>query len=178
MGIGLGSVMSGKLSFALTIIGIFAVISGGLFLDRVMKGNWRIVMALGFILTAIFSYLILSPAIHGFLILVVICLVLAGWGIPFMKASVNAFIANTYPPNIVGRMTGFLAGLGIFGSATGVYFGGLIAARTGTFGSAVSMISVTALVGFLLSYFVKPRASRERDEHEPRLSAVGTPGAD
>jgi MFS family permease len=39
VGVGFGPIMSGKLSLALTIVGIFATLTGGVFYDKVVKRN-------------------------------------------------------------------------------------------------------------------------------------------
>jgi nitrate/nitrite transporter NarK len=157
MGIGLGAVTAGKLSLALTIVGIFAVLAGGLFLDRVVKGNFRIVFAIGFIVAGVSSYLVLLAANQSSISLLVICLMLAGWGIPFMNSAVNAFVVSTYPPSLVGRMIGWLSGIGNVGGAVGVYLGGVAIGMTGSYTPAIGMISIAALGGLLVSYFLRPK---------------------
>jgi MFS family permease len=158
MGIGLSAVVSGKLSLALTVVGIFAVLAGGVVLDRVVKGNFRIVMAIGFLLTSICAYLILLPPVFKSSAFLVVSLLLAGWGIPFMSSSIIAFCVNTYPVTMVGRMLGWLGGFGTFGGAVGVFMGNVAIAWTGSFNLAIEMISLTALAGFGLSLILKPRS--------------------
>jgi predicted MFS family arabinose efflux permease len=154
-GLGLGPIVAGKLSLALTLVGIVAVLAGGLFLDRVVKGNFRLVIGIGFVLTAVFSYLLLVRPVFESSTLLVLALLLAGWGMPFMSSSIIAFAVTTYPVQVVGRMLGWLGGLGTFGGAAGVYLGGLTVARTGTFHMAIGMISLTALAGLILSRFLQ-----------------------
>jgi nitrate/nitrite transporter NarK len=155
MGIGLGAVTAGKLSLALTLVGIFAVLTGGIVLDRIAKGNFRLVMATGFLMTAICSYLILLPAVFQSSTFLVASLLLAGWGIPFMSASLIAFCVNTYPFIMVGRMLGWIGGFGTFGGAVGVFMGNIAIGATGSFNLAISMISLAALAGFGLSLILK-----------------------
>ncbi|MCX5832032.1 MAG: MFS transporter [Deltaproteobacteria bacterium] len=159
MGIGLTAVVSGKLSLALTVVGIFAVLAGGVVLDRVFKGNFRIVMAIGFLVTSVFSYLILLPAVFQSPTFLVLSLLLAGWGIPFMGSSTIAFCVSTYPVTMVGRMLGWLGGIGTFGGAVGVFMGNVAIARTGAFNLAIEMISLTALAGFCLSLMLRRRST-------------------
>jgi nitrate/nitrite transporter NarK len=157
MGIGLSAVATGNLSLALTVVGIFAVLAGGIVLDRVLKGNYRVVMAIGFSLTAVFSYLILMPAVFQSYVFLVVSLLLAGWGIPFMGSSTIAFCIQTYPVTMVGRVLGWLGGFGTFGGAVGVLMGNVAIARTGSFRAAIAMISMTAVAGFVLSLILKRR---------------------
>jgi len=161
LGIGLNPVLSGKLSLALTLVGILSVLAGGICLDRVVKGNYRLIIGFGFALTAVFAYLILQPAIYRSHLYLTLCLVLAGWGIPFTSSSTVAFTIRTYPLSIVGRMLGWLGGLGTFGGAAGVYLGGVAVAKTGTFYGAILFISLAAVLGFILSYFLRSRVSSQ-----------------
>jgi len=89
--------------------------------------------------------------------LLLVCLMIAGWGIPFMNPSLSAFIVMNYPPSIVGRMVGFCFGFGTFGGALGLYLGGMTIGKLGTFFWAIAMISIAAIVGFILAFFLKSR---------------------
>lgn len=153
VGVGLGSVMAGQLSLALTLTGIFAMIAGGLFLDKVAQGNYRLAMIIGFLLTAIATYFILTPGVQNNIYLLVCCLLIAGWGVPFMNASISACIVSSYPAPMVGRMVGLWFGLGTFGGAVGIYLGGVSIARTGNFYWAILPISIAAVVGIVFSWF-------------------------
>jgi hypothetical protein len=61
-----------------------------------------------------------------------------------------------YPPNIVGRMVGWWFGFGAFGGALGLYVGGKLIGATGSFKTAIMLVSVSAVVGFVLDWFLKP----------------------
>jgi MFS family permease len=157
MGIGMGPGKAGALSLAVTVIGIFAMILGGVFFDKVTKGKAKPAIIIGFVLTGVFTYLILSPGVYSSMGLLVICLLIAGWGVPFQNPSVSAFIAMNYPPNIVGSMVGWWFGFATFGGALGLYLGGKSIAATGSFHLAITMISLACIAGLILSFFVKPR---------------------
>jgi MFS family permease len=152
VGLGLGPLLAGKLSLSVTIIGFFAMIAGGLFFDKAAKGNYRIAMIIGFILTGISTYLILTPAVHNQQFLLVIFLLLAGWGIPFMNASISAAIVGNYPMQMVGRMVGLWFGFGTFGGAIGIYLGGVSIAKSGSFYWAIIAIAIAAFAGIALSW--------------------------
>jgi MFS family permease len=94
MGVGLGAMMAGKLSLALTVIAIPAFIIGGIFFDKVTKGNARPIVFISFIMVGIFTYLLLFPFVYSNLILLVICLMIAGWGTAFLGPSLSAFIVR------------------------------------------------------------------------------------
>jgi MFS family permease len=158
MGVGLGPAMSGKLSLALTVIGIIAMIVGGIFFDKVAKGNSKPAIFIGFAIAAVFTYLLLSPAVYGNLPALVLCLMVAGWGIPFMNPSISAFIAMNYPSGIVGRMVGWWFGFGTFGGAAALYFGGMSISATGSFAIAITMIALSSVLGFIMCCFLKTKA--------------------
>jgi len=150
MGIGLPPVSAGNLALALTSVGIFAPFVGGLFFDKVAKGNPKPAVIMGFLLSGLFTYLILNPSVSGNITLLALCLMLAGWGIPFMNASLSATIAVNYPVSIIGRMMGFCFGVGTFGGALGLFLGGKSIALTGNFYTALVLISGAALAGMIL----------------------------
>lgn len=156
LGLGLGAAMSGRLSIAVTIIGLFATICGGIFFDKVSKGDSRVAAVIGFLISACII-LILLPVVSKSIAVLALCLLISGWGIPFMGPSLSAFIAMNYPPQIVGRMIGWWFGFGTFGGAAGLYLGGMAISRSGTFYLAIGMISIASVVGVLLSLFLKSR---------------------
>jgi MFS family permease len=156
MGLGFGPIMAGKLSLALLIVGIISNLVGGIFYDKVAKGNSRPAVIVGFMLTGIFTYLILLSFIHKNLILLVICLMIAGGGGPFMNASLAAFVAVNYPPNIVGRMLGLWFGFGAFGGVAGLFLAGMAIVNSGNFNLAITMISLAAGIGLIFGFFLKP----------------------
>ena len=154
MGLGLGAAMSGKLSIAVTIIGLFATIIGGLFFDKVAKGESRAAAIMGFLISTC-VILILLPAVSKSIVILTVCLLISGWGIPFMGPSLSAFIAINYPPQIVGRMIGWWFGFGTFGGAAGLYLGGMTISKSGNFYLAIGMISMASILGAVLSLFLK-----------------------
>lgn len=154
MGLGLGTAMSGKLSIAVTIIGFFATIIGGVFFDKVAKGDSRLAAVIGFLVSACVA-VILLPIMAKNVGILALCLLVSGWGIPFMGPSLSAYIAINYPPVIVGRMIGWWFGFGTFGGAAGLYIGGMTISKFGNFSFAISMISVASILGAVLSLFLK-----------------------
>jgi len=157
MGLGLSGVTAGQLSTALTAVGIIGPLIGGLFFDKLAKGDHRIAVAVGFVVTGAFTYLILVPSVYQNFGLLVVCLMLAGWGISFGAPSLSAFIATNYPPSIVGRMIGWWFGFGTFGGALGLTVGGLKISKSGSFYGAIAMISFASLVGLILIFCLKRR---------------------
>ena len=133
------------------------MIVGGIFFDKVFKGNSKPAVIIGFAMTGLFTYLILSPGVYGSTGLLILCLMIAGWGVPFMNPSISAFVAMNYPPAILGRVIGWIFGFGTLGGALGLFLGGNSIGATGSFSLAITMISLAAIVGIILGFFLKPR---------------------
>ena len=156
-GAGFGPIMAGKLSIALTVVGLFAVVAGGIFFDKVTKGDAKPAIFIGFIMTGLCTYLLLSPLIYKKLVLLVMCLMIAGWGFLFSTPSISGFIAANYPPNITGSIGGLWWGVGTFIGAAGLYLGGLAIGKTGNFNWAFYSIVIAASIGFMSGFFFKPK---------------------
>lgn len=156
MGVGLGPAMAGTLTLLCIIVGIPAFIVGGLFFDKAVRGRPRPAIFIGFIMSGLFSYLFLIPSVYQNMVLLIFCLVLAGWGVSFMAPSLSAFIATNYPPNFVGSMVGWWFGFGTVGAAIGTFLGGVATAQTGSFYWAIAPIALASAVGILLTLMLRP----------------------
>ncbi|WP_028895871.1 MFS transporter [Syntrophorhabdus aromaticivorans] len=163
IGVGVGPVMAGKLSLALIAVGIPAFIVGGIFFDKVARGNHKPAITVGFIVTGLFTYFLLSSTVYNNMLLLVACLMIAGWGMSFMAPSLSAFIAMNYPPRFVGTMMGWWFGFGTFGGALGTYLAGLATARAGNFYWALTPISLASLLGLFLGLMLKAGRSSSPD---------------
>jgi MFS family permease len=158
MGLGLGPAMAGKLSLALTLVGIPAFIVGGIFVDKVVKGKHRPAIFIGFVMTGVFTYLLLFPFVYQNLLFLAACLIIAGLGMGFMAPSLTAFIAINYPPKFVGSVVGWWFGFGtLVGGALATYIAGLSTGRLGTFYWALTPVSIICCVGIILGVFLKPK---------------------
>ncbi|MFZ0928164.1 MAG: MFS transporter [Syntrophobacteraceae bacterium] len=155
MGLGLGAVMSGRLSLGLTWIGFFGNLGGGLFYDKVAKGDARVGPAIAFVLACIFSYLILCPAVYSNIPFLFIALVIAGFGATFGLASVPAFLAQNSPPQVAGRVIGWVVGISTFFGAFGIHLSAGTIHSSHSFVTAITMISLAAVCGFIFSIFLK-----------------------
>ncbi len=155
MGVGLGDIVAGRFSSALTLAGLFGIVLGGLLLDKVAHGNYRIIMMAGLALSAVFIYLFTLPAVYGNSALLMICVVLAGTGVPFVKACGGPFAINVYPAHLVGRVSGLMTGIGSLAAAAGIEIAGKVADRTGRFSSAMVLLALAGAAGCVLSYFLK-----------------------
>jgi MFS family permease len=156
-GLGLGPALAGKMSLALTLVGIPAFIAGGIFFDKVAKGRYKLAIFIGFVITGVFTYSLLFPFVYQNLLVLVSCLMIAGMGMSFMAPSLTAFIAMNYPPSFVGSMVGWWFGFGTFaGGALAMFIAGLSTAKLGTFYWALTPVSLVCCVGIILGFLLKP----------------------
>jgi len=160
IGIGFGPMLSGKLMLAVMIAGMLGPVIGGLFQDKVFRGNAKPVLLIGFALTCIFIYAILFPPVYTDRIILIVCLILVGMGNAFLYPAIVVFISGTYPVQIVGKMLGLWFGLGAFGGAAGLFAGGLAVSKFGNYNVSISLVSLAAVVGFVFALFmVRPKNS-------------------
>lgn len=158
MGIGFGPMLSGKLMLAVMIAGMFGPLIAGMLSDKVFRGNAKPVLLIGFILTCVFTYAILSPIVYTNMPVLVVCLILAGAGAMFLYPGIHIFVSGAYPIQIVGKMIGLWLGIGGFGAGAGLFVGGLAVAKFGNYNAAITQIALAALAGFILALFmVKPK---------------------
>ncbi len=155
LGVGLGPITAGKLCLALTLVGIPSFIVGGIFFDRVARGNSRVAVTAGFIMTGAFAFLLLQPAVFLHMPLLIACLLVAGWGASFGSPSLSAFVATRYPPHLVGSMVGWWFGFGTFGGALGIFVAGVAVKQTGGFYWALTPIALASAAGLVLTIFLK-----------------------
>jgi MFS family permease len=155
MGTGFGPVVAGNLTLAVMLPGMVAPVVAGLLQDRVFGGNSKPVMLGGFVLTAIFTYLVVVPAVYLNLPLLILCLILTGAGIQFVYGLVPAYVSKAYPVSIVGKMVGLWMGLGMFGGAIGLVLGGLTVGRFGSFYASLLMTAIASVAGLIFVAFLK-----------------------
>jgi nitrate/nitrite transporter NarK len=100
-------------------------------------------------------YLLLLPAVFENRPLLIVCLVFAGSGIAVLAATIPLFVGLNFPVQTLGKVYGIIAGLGNFGGATGLFVTSWAVGAKGTYSFAITIISVAALVGFLLVFAMK-----------------------
>jgi MFS family permease len=154
IGVGFGPMLSGKLMLAVTIAGMFGPVIAGMLSDRVFRGNAKPILLIGFGLTCIFTYAIVSPIVYGNMALLVTCLILVGVGSIFLYPAIVIFVSEVYPIQIVGKMLGLWMGLGAFGGSAGLFVGGLAVAKFGNYNATITQIALAAVVGFVFALFM------------------------
>lgn len=158
IGVNLGEIVAGKVSLSVTLAGVAGMVVGGIIFDRVFKGYARPSILVGFLLGGLFTALILTSGVTGSMGLLVVVLLIAGVGIPFMNGAISAHIAMTYPPEIVGRMVGWWFGFGTIGGALGLFLGGMLIDMTGSFMWSIMLAVLVCAAGFILGLFLKKPA--------------------
>jgi MFS family permease len=155
LGLGFGYMTASKLMLGVSIAGVLAPIVSGIIQDRIFKTNARPFMFIGFALCSISMYLILLPSVYTKIPFLVVCLVFAGSGIAVISSAIPLFVGLNYPVHILGKAYGIIAGLGNFGGAIGLYLAGKAVEARGNYHLAVTIISLAALVGFILILLLK-----------------------
>jgi MFS family permease len=166
IGAGYGPMLSGQLMLGVTIAGIVGPVIGGLLLDKVFKGNTKTIMLLGFALMCVFIYALITPWVSASIPVLVIALALAGLGVQFVFPNIYVFVAKAYSPQIVGKMTGLWMGLGTFGGVIGLYLGGITVNKFGNYNMALTLMALSALVGFILVFILARLNSVEEKDSQ------------
>lgn len=158
IGIGFGPMLSGKLMLAVMIAGMIGPVIGGVIQDKFFRGNAKPILLIGFILSSVFTYAILSPVVYTNMVVLVVCLILVGSGVAFLYPALVVIISGAYPIHIVGKMIGLWMGIGALGGATGMFVSGLAVAKFGNYNAAITQIALAAVVGFVFALFlVRPK---------------------
>ena len=155
LGIGFGYMTASNLMLGVSLAGVLAPLISGIIQDKIFKANARPFMFIGFALCCIFMYLILLPSVYTNTPLLLVCLILAGSGTAVISAALPLFIGLNYPVQILGKAYGLIAGLGNFGSVTGLYLAGKAVEAKGNYNLAITIISLAALIGFIFVLLLK-----------------------
>ncbi len=157
MGIGFGHVTASKLMLAVSVAGVLAPIISGIIQDKVFGTNARPFVFIGYALCAICMFLLLQPMVYKSGALLLITLILAGSGISILLPAIIVFIANSYEPDISGKIFGVCNGIGNFGGALGLFVAGATVAATGNYTMAIICISLAGVLGFILTMLLRNR---------------------
>ncbi len=159
IGLGLGPLLSGKLMLSVMIAGMVGPVVGGLLQDKVFHGEARPVMLIGFVICAVFMFMMQLGTIYEDRFFLIGCLALTGAGIQFVYPGIAVIVSKSYPIPIVGKILGLWMGIGALGGAVGLFLGGASVARAGNYGPAVVIISLSAVAGFIATLLLRTRES-------------------
>ncbi len=156
VGLGLGSVVSGQMMGLLVFAFILGSLATPIIAEKIFKGRYGRAITISFSLTVFFCLSVMCPIVKSNMLVLVICLSLAGFFMGMPMASGMSFIANNYPEHITGSVGGFTMGLGIFGGAIGVAAGSTALHMTGMYNVSIMIVGVVAVIGAIAGFGIKP----------------------
>jgi MFS family permease len=144
---------AGQLMLGVTLLaGVTGPILSGFLLDKAFRGNAKPMLLAGYFLMCVFVYALISSRVTGGAGLLVVVLIFAGYGAQFAITTIWHLVANSYPPQIVGKMSGLWGGIGSFGGVLGLYIAGLTVKSQGSYHTALYLQSFVALIAFVLTF--------------------------
>ncbi|MBP1628695.1 MAG: rane protein, major facilitator superfamily [Holophagaceae bacterium] len=158
LGMGHGMMVAGKFMGMVQVANMIGSVVGGLIMAKVLKGNAKIAVCIGFLLVAVAAYAVKSPAVAGNLGVLPLAMLAAGFFQGWVAPNVMGFASMHFPSHIVGKICGIWMGLGIFGGTVGVVVGATLLHKTGGYQASLSMVALVSLVGFLGTLFLNPPA--------------------
>jgi len=161
VGLNLGEVKASNIMSFAQIVYMAGSIIGGIITDKVFKGNCRPVLLSGFLIGAIFGFLIKFDFITGNQVFLTGSLALAAFFFSFVNPQALGYIAKNYPTHITGKLGGLAMGIGIFGGAAGVAAGARALHVTGLYQMSINIMVGVCIVGFFIGLFMKSKKSGE-----------------
>lgn len=161
VGLGYGTVAGGKFLVLGQFFFMGGSILGGLITDKVFKGNGRPVMVTGFLMGAIFSFLIKFNFITASQGILVFSLTAILFFYSFVNPQAVGYIAKNYPKEITGKLGGLATGLAIFGGWAAPTVGGLVLSATGNYSWPINILTGILVIGFICSLFLRPKKAGE-----------------
>ena len=162
-GAGYGAMAAGQLMVGVTLLaGVLGPMLCGVMLDRIFKGNAKLVMLIGFGLLCVFVYLLTMTAVVGRVPVLETDLILAGFGVQFVMPTLYYLIAKVYPPQVAGKMAGIWMGIGTFGGVLGLYIAGITIKSQNSYHTSLVLQSLAALIGILLALALNPAQKASR----------------
>jgi MFS family permease len=162
-GAGYGAMTAGQLMVGVTLLaGVLGPMLCGIMLDRIFKGNAKLVFLIGFSLSCVFVYLLTVTTVVGRIPVLETDLILAGFGTQFVMPTAYYCIARVYPPQMAGKMSGIWMGIGTFGGVLGLFIAGITIKSQNSYHTTLVLQSLAALVGFLLALALEPAQKASR----------------
>lgn len=162
VGLDLGAQAAGTIMGMYTFAFMFGSLVSGFVSEKVFRGRYSMAITVTFFLTAIFCGLVMLPQINTNIVLLKICLILAGFFMGIPQATNMTFIANSYPEQITGRVGGITMGIGIFGGTVGVAAGSFALHTTGMYTASMLIVITVAIIGGLSGIgIIEPKALKK-----------------
>jgi len=160
VGLGFGEVKAGYIMSAAQIFFMAGAMISGTITEKSFKGNGRPMLLTGFLMGAVFGFLIKFNFITGNSWLLVGCIIGACFFYSFCNPQTIGYLAKHYPKNITGKLGGLAMGIGIFGGAAGVAAGARALHVTGFYQMSINIMVGVCVVGFLIGMFLTPKKEK------------------
>lgn len=162
VGAGYGSQGAGSLMLLFTLAGVVGPPLGGLLIDKLFGGRSSPLIAIGWIVGAIFYSAVLLPSVHDSRIFLGVALLAAGLSNPFINVTLMSYSAKVFPPHVVGRVAGIWLSLSFLAGAGGVMVCSLALRATGSYTVPFLIIGISSLIGLATTPFLKPPMPTQR----------------
>lgn len=153
-GPGYSPVAPGSLMSAASWIMICGGFIGVLIAEVFLKGNARPVVLAGFVLGAIFIFLINIPAMASNHMILGICVCAVAFFSAFVNPQASGYIAKYYPEHITGTLAG-LTGISVFAVIAGPSVSA-VAMQIAGYHMSFNILVGVAVIGAIVAIFLKP----------------------
>lgn len=131
---------------------------GGLVTEKIFGGKVRPVIAIGFLLGAIFAFLTKYDFIAGDQAVLTIVLIIAAFFYSWVNPQSQSYIAKNYPQEIAGKLGGLAMAVGIMiGSTLAILWLGVSLDATGNYMQPITIMAGLCFAGFIISLFLKQK---------------------
>lgn len=159
LGVGYGIVNAGSFMSMVQLGSIAAGLLVGVILSKVFRGNIRWYLIITFLLIAVAAIGIKMPFVYSNYGLLMVALVLVGFGQGPVVALILTFSAMHYPHHIAGKLGGIFSGLSFTGGFFGVTIGATLLHTTGNYTASIITVSIIAIIGAVVSSLLRvPKA--------------------
>jgi MFS family permease len=158
LGMDFGPVLAGKYMLGVAIASMVGAVAAGFILKKVFQGRTKPSIAIGFLVFAVFSVSIKLPFVTSNRLMLLACLMIAGFFMAWIVPNAMAFVATHYPPHVTGKVVGLWVGVGTFGGTVGVILGAMSLRQTNSYLVSILIVGCVGLIGFLLTPFLKSPA--------------------
>jgi MFS family permease len=158
LGLGMGEIAAGNAATYATIFFCLGSFVSGFICEKVFKGNARPVIAIGFLIGAVFAFSTKYGFITSSYGLLVTVLIITGFFYSWVNPQSQAYIAKNYAQEITGKLGGLSMFVGILlGSTIAIWVLGKVLSATGNYMMPINIMAGLCVVGFIVSLFLKQK---------------------
>lgn len=159
--LGMGTIKGGQYLILAQVLFMIGSVLGGFITEKVFKGNGRPIMTTGFLMGAVFSFLVLADPVTANPATLITCLTCCGFFFAFVNPQAVGYIAKNYPKEITGKLGGLATGIAIFGGFGGATVGGYLIHASGYPASIYINVMGFCILGFVVALFLRPKKEGE-----------------